>query len=37
VNSTVRDVYYVADEEYSNWDEVEKFMNTSGIKTYKVK
>lgn len=37
VNSTVKDVYYVADSDYSNWEEIESFMNTSGVRTHRVK
>lgn len=36
-NSTVTDVYYVHDEDYSNWQEIEKFLNTTGINTHRVK
>lgn len=36
-NSTVKDVYYVYDEEYSSWPEVEAFMNKTGVNTHRVK
>lgn len=35
-NSTVKHVYYIEDLAYSNWDDVEKFLFASNIKTYKV-
>lgn len=37
VNSTVREVYYVYDEDYLKWSEVENFLNISGITTHRVK
>lgn len=37
VNSTIKDVYYVYDESYSQWNEVEKFLNLSEVTTHRVK
>jgi deoxycytidylate deaminase len=36
-NSTVSHVYYVSDEDYKTWNEVESFLNQAGVQTYKVK
>jgi len=37
VNSTVKHVYYVADDDYSNWKEIEQFLNMSKVETHRVK
>ena len=37
VNSTVKEVYYVFDQDYEKWKEVESFLNISEVKTYRVK
>lgn len=36
-NSTIQDVYYVHDEDYTQWPSVEEFLNKSGVNTHKVK
>jgi dCMP deaminase len=36
-NSTITDVYYVADSDYSNWDIIESFLNSCNIKTHRIK
>jgi dCMP deaminase len=35
-NSTVKTVYYLYDESYSNWKKVKKFLNKAGVKTVMV-
>ena len=36
-NSTIKDVYFVYDQDYIQWPSVEEFLNTAGINTHKVK
>jgi dCMP deaminase len=36
INSTVKDVYYLYDESYAQWSDVELLLNSTGIKTHKV-
>jgi dCMP deaminase len=36
-NSTIEHVYYVSDSDYTNWEDVEMFLNKAGVHTHKVK
>lgn len=36
-NSTVTDVYYVHDDDYVNWKEIEEFLLSAGVHTHRVK
>lgn len=36
VNSTVEDVYYLDDIEYSDWEKVEKFLLKSNVKLHRI-
>lgn len=36
-NSTITDLYYVADKDYENWDSIEMFLNTAKVRTHRVK
>ena len=35
-NSTITDVFYLEDESYANWPEVNKFLLNCGVATWKV-
>lgn len=35
-NSTVKQVYYVSDKSYGNWNMIETFLNKAGIETIEV-
>ena len=36
-NSTITDVYFVSDQDYNNWDSVEKFLMNAGVTCHMVK
>lgn len=35
-NSTIKDVYYISDENYKDWDKVNSFLLKAGVNTHEV-
>ena len=35
-NSTVKNLYYIEDKDYGDWENIKSFLNKAGVKTIKV-